>query len=448
MKRISIVAILALVLLSGCGIYGKYTPKDNVQDDLFGNVTANHLGDTLSLGDLKWQQLFTDPQLQSLINSALTNNISLQQARLSIDQAEASLKAARLAYWPSLTVQPQVGVPGVFTLLAAAEWQIDAFGSITTRKRQAKALAEQSRDLEQAVQTQLIANVASLYFNLVMLDQQVAIIDTTIIVWEKSVETIRAMMGAGLTNSAAVHQLEASLHGIRAQRIEILKAAKEAENALCLLLHEPAHAISRSTVTSLSLHREISIGIPVDLLKNRPDVRAAERNLEAAYYSVCEARSNFYPKITLNGLVGWSNDGGTSILNPAKLVYNGVAQLTQPLFAQGTLRANLKIRQAQCKSAELAFADALLRAGTEVNNALAFCQSDYSRFEILTRQTESLYKAFDATRELMNHGSTSYLEVLTAQESYLNAQLAWTANVNDMAQDIVKLYVALGGGRN
>lgn len=462
MKKTSIIAVLALVLMAGCSLYKEYEPRQTVDDNLYGNIGVKSVADSLSIGNRPWDMLFADTTLQSLIRKALAQNPDIRTCRNNIAQADAALTAARLAYIPSLSVPLQGSIANfagstlsTYQLPLSASWQVDIFGTLTSQKRQAKATVEMMRDVEQATQTQLIANVVTLYYNLLILDREIDIIDTTVVVWQRSVETLKAMMEAGLANSAAINQLQASLYGVQSQRIDLLKAIKSTENSLCLLLNETPHTIHRSTWADSRINLAKgemlldgkAIGIPLGLLHNRPDVRASERNLQIAYYGVQEARSNFYPKITLSGVLGWTNDGGSITVNPAQMLVNGVAQLTQPLFAQGKLRANLKISKSQCENAEIAFSTALLKAGNEVNQAYSDLQHNVQKAAIIGQQKEALYRAYSATQELMRHGTTSYLEVLTAQESYLSAQLGEVNNLFDISHSAINLYIAMGGGR-
>ena len=219
---------------------------------------------------------------------------------------------------------------------------------------------------------------------------------------------------------------------------------------MSLLLAEPVHRIDRASWkdASLACPGQLSIGLPVQLLANRPDVRAAERALESAFYATNVARSAFYPSITLNGSAGWTNSAGGSIVNPGKFLASAVGSLTQPLFAQGRIAGPYKIAKAQQEQASLAFQQALLNAGAEVNEALVACGTTHEKAALYDKQVLALEKAHKSTSLLMKHGSTTYLEVLTAQQSLLNARLQQTANRFMEIQSVINLYQALGGGRD
>ena len=316
-------------------------------------------------------------------------------------------------------------------------------------KKQAQALLEQSRDYEQAVQTQLIAGIANIYYTLQMLDAQLSISEETERSWGESVKSTRALMNAGMANEAAVSQMEAAYLGVQNSILDLKEQINQVENSLSLLLAEPVHRIDRTSwrESSLICAEQLSIGLPVQLLANRPDVRAAERALESAFYATNVARSSFYPSVTLSGSAGWTNSAGGAIVNPGKFLASAVGSLTQPLFAQGRIVGQYKIAKTQQEQASLAFQQALLNAGAEVNEALVACQTSLEKSALFDKQVLALQKAYQSTSLLMKHGNTTYLEVLTAQQSLLSAQLQQTANRFKQNQNLVNLYQALGGGR-
>ena len=451
--------ILSVVpLLSSCGIYTNYHQKEEVPDNLYGEeVSADTTG--VSLGDLAWRNLFPDTQLQVLIEKGLQNNTDLQSARLRVKQAEATMLSAKLAYLPSFALAPQGTISSfdkheaaeTYSLPLTASWQFSLFGGdVRNAKKQAQALLEQSRDYEQAVQTQLIAGIANIYYTLQMLDAQLSISEETERSWGESVKSTRALMNAGMANEAAVSQMEAAYLGVQRSVLDLKEQINQVENSLSLLLAEPVHGIDRAlwTEASIACPEQLSIGLPVQLLANRPDVRAAERALESAFYATNVARSAFYPSITLSGSAGWTNSAGGGIVNPGKFLASAVGSLTQPLFAQGRIAGQYKIAKAQQEQASLAFQQALLNAGAEVNEALVAYQNCREKSVLFDKQVLALRKAYQSTSLLMKHGNTTYLEVLTAQQSLLSAQLQQTANRFMEIQGIINLYQALGGGKD
>lgn len=450
--------ILSVVpLLSSCGIYTNYHQQETLPDNLFGEEVSI---DTtkVSLGEMSWKNLFADEQLQTLIEKGLQNNTDLQSARLRVKQAEATMLSAKLALLPSFALAPQGTISSfdkheaveTYSLPLTASWQFSLFGGdVRNAKKQAQALLEQSRDYEQAVQTQLIAGIANIYYTLQMLDAQLGISEETERSWGESVKSTRALMNAGMANEAAVSQMEAAHLGVQSSVLDLKEQINQVENSLSLLLAEPVHRIDRTSwrESSLICAEQLSIGLPVQLLANRPDVRAAERALESAFYATNVARSAFYPSVTLSGSAGWTNSAGGAIVNPGKFLASAVGSLTQPLFAQGRIAGQYKIAKAQQEQASLAFQQALLNAGAEVNEALMACQTSKDKSALFDKQVLALQKAYHSTSLLMKHGSTTYLEVLTAQQSLLNAQLQQTANWFKQNQNLVNLYQALGGGR-
>lgn len=450
MKKILIVCLAAA--MTSCGIYKNYQRPDVVTDGLYGTAET---ADSTTLGDISWQEMFTDPQLQALIDLALTNNTDLQSAQWRVKEAEATLKSARLAYLPSFNFAPQGTISSfdngaaskTYSIPVTASWQIDIFGGLTNAKRKAKALYLQSREYQQAVRTQLIASVANLYYTLLMLDSQYEVTKETAAKWEESVRTMREMKAAGMTNEAGVAQYEGSYYGIVASLNDIEYSIRETENSLCSVLGEVPHEIVRGRLDEQQLPDNLAVGVPVQMLSNRPDIRQAEYSLMQSFYATNAARSALYPLITLSGSAGWTNNAGV-ITNPGKLLLSAAGSLLQPIFNANANRANLKIAKAQQEESKLAFQQALLNAGAEVNNALTQCQTARAKTDLRIKQIEAMERAVESTELLMQHSSTTYLEVLTAQQSLLSAQLSQIADQFDEIQGVVNLYQALGGGRD
>ena len=459
MKIKLITLSVSCLLLSSCGIYTTYErPSDINTDGLYGqdlNEEAVAV-DTASIASLSWRELFTDSHLPTLIEHALQSNTDLLSAQQRIKEAEATLSSAKLAYLPSFMLTPQGGVSSfdkskgswTYTGIASVSWEIDIFGKLTNAKRRSKALYLQSLEYEQAVSTSLIANVANLYYTLLMLDEQYRISEETAVNWRESVRAMRAMMAAGMTNEASVSQSEANCRQVEASLLDLKQQIKEVENSLSILLGKVPGGIERGHLAGQDFPEELTVGVPLQLLSRRPDVKSAELSLASAFYSTNAARSAFYPSITLSGTAGWTNSAGNMIINPGKLLLSAVGALTQPLFNKGLNIAQLKISKAQQEEAKLAFQQALLNAGSEVNNALTQVQTARGKTELRTGQITSLENAVRSTQLLMQHGTSTYLEVLTAQQSLLSAQLTQVADRFDEIQGIINLYQALGGGRD
>ena len=452
MKKI-IVLTTATALLSSCGIYTKYQPAETTPDNLYGEEVA--VDDTTNFGNVNWRELFTDPQLQALIEQGLQNNTDLRSAQLQIEEAEAALMSAKLAFLPSFALSPQGTISSfdggkatkTYTLPVTASWELDIFGRLRNAKQQAKALYAQSKDYQQAVRTQLIAGIANVYYTLLMLDEQLAISQQTEESWKETVASTHALMDAGLANEAATSQMEAAYYSVQTSILDLKEQINQVENSLALLLAETPRRYERGKLADQRLPEDVAVGVPMQMLSNRPDVRAAERSLEQAFYATNLARAAFYPSIVLSGSAGWTNSAGSMIVNPGKFLASAVGSLTQPLFNKGQIMAQYRIAKAQQEEASLSFQQALLNAGSEVNDALVACQTSKAKTLLFEKQIQSLEKALESTSLLMEHGTTTYLEVLTARQSLLSAQLSQTANRFTEIQSVINLYQALGGGR-
>ena len=461
MKKQIITLMCATALLSSCHIYKSYDrPEDITTAGLYRDTVAGGdtlVADTANFGNLPWREVFTDPKLQALIEQALTSSPDIRTAALKVKEAQAPLLASKLAFIPALTLSPQGTVSSwdkskatqTYSLPVTASWQIDLFGQLLNLKRQAQATLEQTKAYEQNTRVQLIANTANLYYTLLMLDRQLEITEGTAEILKKNTETMEAMKESGIYNTteAAVEQSRAAYAQVQASLPDIRTSIREIENSLCLLLGEPAHAIERGILEEQQLPSDFSAGIPLQLLSNRPDVKAAEQALASAYYNTNVARSNFYPRITLSGSAGWTNSAGAAIVNPAKLLASAVASLTQPIFQNGANIAKLKIAKAQQEEAQIQFQTTLLNAGNEVSNALGQYQACSQKVEARNMEVNSAKNAADYTKELFNLGTSTYLEVLSAQQSYLSAQLSEVSDTFSRMQAVISLYQALGGGR-
>ena len=453
MRKIIILSAATLVL-SSCGIYNKYKPVSEVPEGLYGSESVA-AADTANFGNLSWQEVFTDPYLQNLVDSALLRNTDMQTAHLRVKEAEATLLTSKLSYLPSLFLAPEGAASSfdrgkatqTYSLPVTASWELDIFGKVTTAKRRAKAAYEQSKEYEQAVKTQLVASVANTYYTLLMLDSQYEIAVATEAAWKESVNATRAMKKAGMVNEAGLAQT-ATYYNICTTVLDLKEQINQAENSLALLLAETPHEIQRGKLGNQQLPENFSVGVPLQMLSNRPDVRSAEYALAQAFYGTASARSNFYPSLRLSGSAGWTNSAGSYIVNPGKLLLSAVGSLTQPLFNKGANIAQLKIAKAQQEEAKLTFQQTVLNAGKEVNDALTQAQTAKGKIDLRTHQIESLEDAVRSTQLLMTHGNTTYLEVLTAQQTLLSAQLSQVTDRFDELQATVNLYQALGGGRH
>lgn len=442
-------------MLTGCGIYTKYRQPETNTDGLFGAL-PEEVDTTSSLADLKWEELFTDASLRKLITRALEANTDLNVARLKVEEARASLSAAKQAYLPSAQLDLEGALSSfdgskptkTYSLGASASWELDFFGKLTNAKRRERAALEQSEAYRQVVQTQLIATVAESYYTLLMLDEQVAVTTETVESWKEYIRSLKALMRAGQADRATVNQAEASRLDAEASLLDLKQQVTETENTLCALLFWTPQPVARGTLGEVDFPESLSVGVPLNLLANRPDVWQAEAVLKQAFYATNQARSSFYPSVTLSGSAGWTNSGGSLVTNPGAWLLQAVGSLVQPLFQRGQLMANLKISKTQQEEALLQFQQTLLDAGAEVNNALSQWQTARQKTVLDREQVEHLKDALRDTELLMEHGTTNYLEVLTARQSLLVARLSLVADRNAEIKSVITLYHALGVGNN
>lgn len=446
--------IVLLSVTGSCSTYKEYSRQDAVvAENLYGEDIL--LDDTTTIASIPWQEFFRDAQLRNLIDTGLINNSDLKIASLRVNQAEASLTAARLAYLPSVSLNPQGNISGyrgentakTYSLGLSADWEIDIAGRVTNEKRGAFATLQQQRSYRQAVSTRLVATIANTYFNLLTLDEQLAISKQSLAAWDEIIRTLEVRKKVGEANEAAVAQAKASRYEVENSILSLSQQLRAMENSMCSLLGWTPRTIKRNNLKSQTFPDTLALGIPLQLLDNRPDIREAEFALQSAFYSTNMARSAFYPSLTLSGTLGWTNNSGAGIVNPGNWLFNALASITQPLFNKGRNIANLKIAKAQQEEALISFRQKLLHAGAEVNNALTQWQIAQQRLAVSRQQIETLEDAVKSTKLLMMHSdNTSYLEVLTAQQSLLAAQLTETQETFDKIQGIIKLYHALGGG--
>ena len=449
MKRLSNIFVAAAVslMLTGCGIYNKYEQKTTTPADAFGqdaNIKAASSEGTIA--QMSWREFFTDPLLQQLIEQVLANNTDLNSARIAVEKSQASLTAAKMAYLPSLVFAPQ-GTLSSFDKSAATKtynlplqlsMDIDVFGSITNKKRAAKAVLLQAQMNEEATRSNLISITAQQYLMLQVLDRQLEILLQTDSLWNKSLETEQALWENGKAYSTAVNQMEASYLNVKTQIVDTRRNIRSVENAICKLLGvSPQHMFNT---------KYLKIGVPAQMLENRPDIRMANHAMEEAFYNTAAARSAFYPSINLSGSAGWTNSAGGMIVDPGKMLLSAIGSLTQPIFARGKLIANKKIAKLTEEDLQKKYVQLVINAGNEVNEAMADCMAAREKHSFFKRQVQVLHEAYTGTHELMDNGKASYIEVLRAQESLLDAQLSSAMNMYKGAEAVIALYIALGGG--
>ena len=445
--------------MSGCGIYGKYERPEVNTTGLVRDVTSATdtlaVTDTTSFGNLPWRSVFTDPQLQSLIEKGLANNTDLLNAALNVKMVEAQLTVAKLAFVPSFTFSPSGTISSwdgskatkTYSLPINASWSIDLFGNLLNQKRSAQMSLLATKDYQLVVKTNLIANIANAYYTLLMLDKQLEIVDNMTTLTKDTWDMMKLQKELNNAKETSVQSAEANYYSVLAQAADLKRQIRETENSLSLLLGQPAQTIGRGKIENQSLPTEFSTGVGIQMLNNRPDVHYAEMTLAQCFYDVQTARSKFYPNITISGSGAFTNNSG-GIVNPGKWLLQAIGSLVQPIFQNGQLVAQLKVAKAQQEQAYNTWQNAVLSAGSEVSNALVLYNSSDEKSKLEQKQIESLTKNVEYTKDLFSMGSSTYLEVITAQQSLLNAELSKVQDDFYKMQAVVNLYYALGGGRD
>lgn len=450
----------ATLLLSSCHIYKSYDRLESIdasgiyRDPAAVNDTLA-ANDTTNMGNLSWKEIFRDPKLQALIEEGLANNVDMQAAVLRVKESKALLNSARLSYLPSLALAPQGSLTSVeatpvknYTLPASASWEVDLFGKLLNAHRGQKASYLQSKAYQQAVRSQLIGGIANAYYSLLMLDRQVSVTEENVALMKETVRTMEAMKEAGMTTESAVAQSKGAYHQTEASLADLKRQVRETENSISVLLAKAPQNIERGTLEEQVMPTELAVGVPLQLLENRPDVKAAELALASAYYTTNQARSAFYPGVNITGTLGWTNgSNGTVISNPAVMLWNAIGSLTQPIFQRGKLVANLKVSKAEEQIAKMNYQQTILEAGKEVSDALFLYDTADKKLTEHQAQVSEMQKAVEMNKDLFQAGKATYLEIITAQQSLLSAQLNEVSDTFQRMQAVINLYSALGGGR-
>ncbi len=460
MKKL-ILIMSAPLLLGSCGLYNKYERPDvNATGLVRDTVSATDtlaVSDTTSFGNLPWREVFTDPQLQALIEQGLENNVDLLNAALNVKMVEAQLTAAKLAFVPSFTFSPQGTLTSwdgskttkTYSLPVQASWSLDLFGNLLSQKRSAQTALLATKDYQLVVKTQVISNIANMYYTLLMLDRQLAIVDEMSRITKETWDMMKGLKELRIGyRSTSVQSAEANYYAVLAQAADLRRQIRETENSLSLMLGQPAQAISRGKLEDQRLPSKFSTGIALNMLNNRPDVHYAEMALAQCFYNTQTARSKFYPNITISGSGAFTNNSGAGIVNPGKWLLSAVGSLVQPLFMNGQLIAGLKVAKAEQEQAYNTWQNAVLLAGNEVSNALVLYNTSDEKSRLEEKQVAALRKTVEDTKELYASSNSNYLEVITAETSLLNAELTKVADDFYKMQAVVNLYQALGGGVN
>jgi NodT family efflux transporter outer membrane factor (OMF) lipoprotein len=461
MKKRNIIAIMsATVLMSSCGLYNKYERPDvntkGLYRDSVSITDTLAARDTSNFGNLPWRTVFTDPQLQDLIERGLTHNTDMLNAALNVKMIEAQLMVAKLAFVPSFTFSPQGTIASwdgnkaskTYSLPVSASWSVDLFGNLLNVKRSTQMALLATKDYQLVVKTKIISNIANMYYTLLMLDKELDIVNNMTGLTKSTWDMMKLQKELGRTKETSVQTAEANYYSVLAQATELKRQIREVENSMSLLLGEPAQTIVRGKLEEQNLPESYSTGIGIQLLANRPDVHYAEMSLAGCFYDVETARSKFYPSITISGTGAFTNNSGAGIVNPGKMLLSAVGSLVQPIFNHGIYIAGLKVAKYKQEQAYNTWQNAVLSAGSEVSNALVLYNSSVEKSRLEQKQIESMTKNVSYTQDLFKMGSSTYLEVIGAQQTLLNAELSKVQDDFYKMQAVVDLYYALGGGRN
>lgn len=465
--KIKIINIILMAGVAGlfysCKVTDTYQNpqvEQDRQDNLFRQKTSN---DSISTANVAWNQIFTDQKLQNIINKTIQNNLDLKIALTRIQEADAVFKQSKLQNLPSLdgvasvtetknSAAAQGGnfiMPDllVYRLGISTGWEVDIWGRIKSLKRSAYAGFLQTDAARRAVQTQLVAQAANLYYQLVALDKQLEITKQTIELRKQDVETVEALMEAAYLTGADVEQSRANLYSAQLTVPDLEMQIQQAENALSILMNDNPHAIDRNSLDTQVVYSDLKTGVPVALLKNRPDVQAAELGFRQAFENKNMAMAQVYPTLSITGTLGLSSRTLENFFTNS-LFYTAGGTLTQNIFQMGNRKAQVKIMEARKMQAYYTFEQTLLTAGSEVSNALFSYQKAKEKESTRLLQIQSLEKAVEFNKELLTYSSnTNYVNVLTSEQSLLAAKLAGVNDKLQQLQAVTEFYRALGGGQ-
>lgn len=460
-----VAAVLLAVTLSSCIATKPYEEPDVATENLYPFEQVEL--DSTTLADMPWQEVFRDPRLRDLIEEALASNLELQSAIQQIRIAEANFYEGRMSMLPGLSAGGDVsyneqsdnsvnfgeGLDNVsipaseqYTVSLSSSWELDVWGKLTSAKKASFAALLQTEATRRAVQTTLIANVASTYYRLLALDEQLEITRQTVENRRQDVETVRSLKESDVVTGVSLQQSIANRYAAEVTIPELEQQITVQEHTLSILLGRAPGSINRTSLSEQHPIDSLATGVPAQLLRNRPDIIAAEYSFRSAFELTNNARAYFYPSFTLTARGGYQSLQTEDLFQPGSIFYNLAAGLTQPIFNRGQNRARLKRSQARQKQALLELRSTILDASSEVSNTLSEFQKADQKLQLRKSQLEALENAVEFSRELLQYGEANYTEVLTAQQQLLSAQLS---NINDRLQQLtagVNLYRALGGG--
>lgn len=460
-KHKALLVILMAFTLQSCFVAKDYERPQVIETQNL--YRTDHLPtDSISMADVSWKTLFTDSHLNQYIEEGLENNIDIRVALQQIIAAEAYYKQGKAGYLPSLNAKASIthqelarnsqfgsffnGSLDQYELAGSLSWEADIWGKIRSNKRASQANYLKTVAAHQAVKTQLVSSIAATYYQLLALDAQLVITKKTIENRESGVETIQALKDAGQVNQVAVDQNIAQYNNARALQVDLEAAIFRTENTLSILLGKAPQHFERSGLDVQAINSDLRLGVPVTLLRNRPDVMAAEYGLIESFELTNVARSNFYPSLTLTGSGGFQSLELDKLISTNSLFANLVGGLAQPIFNQRRIKTQHEVAIAQQEQALLNFKRSILVAGNEVSNALYAYTAETKKFEFRQNEVEALRNAERNSEELLINGYANYLDLLTARQSELSAELNVIDSKLQQLLSVVNLYEALGGG--
>ena len=463
-KGIILLGVTVSIGFTSCQVVNKYKAPEIDSDNLYRGENST---DTTTIANIPWREYFKDPLLQALVDEGLNNNFDMRITAERIKQAEASLGMARAAYFPNVALAGQVtqgrgkaatgtgrgsNVLGphseTYQLGIAATWELDVWGKLNRQQRSKYADMLNSYAGRNLVQTSLISNIANSYYSLLALDEQLRVTKENIALMQESVETMEALMTAGLQNGAGVEQTKAALYSAQTSIPDLESNARQLENAICLMLGRKPGSVLRSTINEQVVPTQLAHGVPFQILAKRPDVKQAELSFRSAFELTNAAQASFYPTISLTtgSMLGYTSNTLSQFFKPENIFANIIGGITQPLFARKQLITQYKVAKAEQQAALLTFEKTVLAAGQEVSDIMFTFESSIKKNETRTKQVESLGKAVYYTRELLKAGEANYLEVITAEQNLLSAQLNQVSDKLQQLQATSDLYRSLGGG--
>ena len=450
--------LLTIGILSSCAVR-PYKHPDLPLGETYYAPSEKQNNDTCTVASVKWHEFFTDPLLKDLIEKALANNNDLKIARSRILEAEAYYKQSKAAFFPSLSLNASGGISRLSQHEAlgrdrtqynaivqfSSSWEIDIWGKLRSAKRAQKALLLQSQAYKEAVQTQLISEIATYYYNLIAYDQDIKIIKDAIATRSRSLETIKLLMVSAQENELSVTQAAAQLYYAQSSLPQIEALIHATETTISILLGDLPHAIERTeNLESCCDTTLLTVGVPTQLLRYRPDVRESEQSFINAHQMLNIARAQLYPSLTIGGNIG--SDFISWATFPASLLAGVTGGLIQPLFNNGKLLGTKRAAEQTRQQALYDFYQTVLSAQKEISDLLVNGKKYKEQLYYLQKQSDALTKATYVAYELLKGGFTTYLDLLYAQESELSARQQVVTTRLSIIQTNINLYRALGGG--